>query len=356
MEAGIIPHIKWMIKEGFWEMHEAVFNLTSWPKDQNIVAMGTPLAIKERFKRGIIYGPQNRLQNRRLTPSSRQMLIAIEESLSNGELIGYPTGLFLKKSYGHSVSYLLKTDEVIIWALRKGFIISEDVQGLIGLSLLNDPINSKRMGPHLRKVQNQTVSQYILKSHPEIRKMDVKKHQENFIYEHTLMQKFGDIKVYQDNELKAIRRHIKEMLNMHYEHDLNVLSSAIQRKSDGIPSYHIPSFERIIKTLIKIRIGTFARPDLFKMTELDFLQEISKDEVIQLYMQQAPKVVCHLLAKFYNEEITKFFSHPRILEMPFEKRQDKTIGELWRLNKEYCTMLFTSEEKELFLKGVDDCL
>src|ERR1700733_6169876 len=152
----ITVSLEFMLGHEFWELHEAAFNLTSWP--ENIIITGTHVFIREKLNRGALYLVGERLNKKKLNVDTLNILSALKQSIEMGELNAWPSKISLQHLYGKHMSCFLRSWEVINWALTNGFILSKELQNLIGIHQFK---SHSRKSVHAQ-VQNQTVGQYLL--------------------------------------------------------------------------------------------------------------------------------------------------------------------------------------------------
>ncbi len=120
----------------WWELHEAAFNLTTWPKE--IAYSAVPSPIDEQIKRGVIRVPNERLNKETLNCDTKLILRELKKSIKKGDLPVRSYKLPLKEFYGNDLSYFLSPIKVIIWALLKGFILPKELQKKLGIILRHE--------------------------------------------------------------------------------------------------------------------------------------------------------------------------------------------------------------------------
>jgi len=263
------------ISLSFWEFHEALFNLTTWPKD--IIQIGMSDEIYEQTKRGVIRVPNERLNSKLLSQKQRLIKKELKKSILNGELQARFYNLnFLKEYYGTNTSYLLSPIKVIIWTLLKGFILPEKLQKL-GLYQQTNIKLFKQF--HHDRIKNQIVAQYLLQMNPKFNKSQ--------LCNHDWMKLYGTSKKVTDKEKKAIRRAINRLFISKGKKERYYCFKPISEiilKSEGNNFYHFPLFKTAIETIAQIKIKMLGRTNFLELTEEDFLKEFFEDKIVQAYL------------------------------------------------------------------------
>lgn len=345
---GLSCNLEHWLSIEWWEVHEAAFILTEWPK--NMIVAGLPEFIHKQFNRGVIYFPEGRLLKKTVNKNTLKVLIAMIHAIQNGELPAESRNLFLSKIYGKNVSYLVRSFDVIFWYLLAGFILPDELQKKLNIYQLK---NLKLPKKPDKTVKNQIVGQHLLAANPQLCR--------NLLLKNTLFNRFGTGNESEDKELKAIRRDLNQLFPVEKRvgrqpkdqippYVPKAIPQVVQRSDDGQPHYHLPLLKTAITTSAKIKIDSIERQQLNKMTEEEFLDDFFCNEVVRLYIDQAPPNVMKMVRMFCLQELTTMYSHPKINLLANEYRSKLTIGQLWELNKELVFAPFTPEERRVIDK------
>ena len=349
MKNGLNVPLNQMLSYNFWELHEAAFMLTTWPK--NICLSGIPLPSSDQINRTFLYVPEGRLNKKILPISTQKLLYKLKEAVEKGELFAISRNLLLNRFYGRNVSYILRSQELILWALLKGFFLPLEMQKAIEIPQIKSSSNKNL----INKIKNQTVGQYLFKHNLHLNISNSCNHE--------WMQLFGTAKISKDSEKKAIRRAINELFNskgkagrpaeISLKKDnlkclIKVLPDVIQKDENGSIKYNIQLLQAVIITASKINIHLLGLNNLSEMTENDFINYLLKDDIINLYLQNASNSIKKIINKFILDILSNYYCHPKIQCIPNNIRKGLKIGKLCNLNQEFCLEPFTPEERELF--------
>lgn len=337
----------------WWEVNEAAFILTAWP--ENMIAIGVAETIRIQFDRGVIYAPGERLLKKTLNQNTSEVLLQMRKSIENGELNAHSRNLFLGKSYGKNVSYLVRSHDLILWFLLRGFILPNQLQHALGTHQLKNIQFSEDLH---KTVKNVIAVQYLLIQNPALIKNDLINKKKPYL---DWIKRFGTANESNDKEFKAVLRDLDELFpknkklgrplkNQAKFNIPQVISNVMQKSAEGIIHYYFPLLKTCMETATKIKIEIIGREQLFKMTEQEFIDELFKDEIVGLYLEGASVNVLNMVKIFCMKELSFFYSHYKINYIPKEYRKKMSVGQLWEMNKEFCWERFTKEERNLFEK------
>lgn len=336
---GLTPSLNSMISFDWWEVHEAAFILTKWPK--NIVFGGTPWQVNEQLNRGGIYILNERLNKKTLFEKTKTVLSELIKSIENGELEGLPRKLGLYRAYGKNVSYFVNSYEVIVWALMKGFTVPEELQRRLNIHQSITPLRKNSQD----RIKNQTVWQYIF--HQKQTSGSVR----NISKNHPWLTRYGTSGLSNDENCRAIQRARKELLDENGCYIPKAIPDIMIKNEKGMPVYHFCLLKTFIETATNI-IQEILDQELYTKTEESFLERVLNDEVIGLYMEGASIFVINLVKQIILQELSRNYSHPKIKKIPNDQRRKLTIGKLRDLNRKECL----SGSVDLTIKNIGICL
>jgi len=347
MSEELKVNLEQMLSFEFWELHEAAYILSSWPN--NIILSGIPLPTSKQINRTFLYTTNGRLNKKNLPLKTQKLLFQLKKSVEDGELFAFSRNLLLYRFYGRNVSYILRSNEVVLWALLKGLFLPLDLQKAIKIY----QIKASRNKDLTNKVKNQTTGQYLISKNPHL---NVSK-----MCEHEWFLLFGTAKESKDFEKRAIRRALNELFDSKGQkgrpstnspqkkgrkYKQKALTDIRREDADGL-KYNIQLLQIAIAAATKINIHFMELNKLSRMTENDFVNHILSDDVINLYLDKAPSSIINLIKKFILNELVNYYPHYKIQNIPAKIRKDLKIGELQFLNQEFCLEPFTPEEKSL---------
>lgn len=335
------------------EVYEAAFILTDWL--ENMIAIGVPDIIRDQFGRGVIYAPSERLLKKTLNEKTSEVLLQMRRSIENGELNAHLVNLSLGKSYGKNVSYLVRSHDLISLFLLKGFILPHQLQQALSIYQLKDI----QLYEDLQKrVKNLTVAQYILNKNPKLIKNDLINENKPWL---DWFKRFGTAAESQDKEYKAVLRDLEneifpksKKLGRKPKNEICLQKfraiSEVKGDLEGISHYCIPLLKTVAVTITKIKFWLIGQgqEQLLKLTEQEFVNEILKDKIMELYSKGASSNVLKLIGNFCRRELSSYYSHYKLNFLSDEDRKKMSIDQLLKLNKELCFERLTTVERKAF--------
>lgn len=342
-----IPSIDEMLGYEYWEFHEAVFMLTQWP-DYIVKADCKDIANIKNISRTFFYepappsgypepfawrfNPKEREANVVKTYNTmKQAFLSGKLMLKRLENLGINTvyGKWHKKDqrcifHGDWNSYLFSPNNIIRWALLNGVDISEKLQNTIGIPLMRG--NTEKST--LKKVKIKITGQFERFYFP--------RESGSFYCQHSWMREYvtDDDKVkdkYQMihkalNELRDLNPNPKQgrpsdiEINDELYHP-KAIEDIIYKDSSGKSYYYIPLLQVAMETSAKLLLNKFIDDSLPKMIvdpsekELcQFMNDFMKNEVVALYVVEAPLMIKQFVFSFAYWSIAGFFIFEKEVE------------------------------------------
>ena len=298
------PTLSSLLKFNFLGLHEAAFLLTEWPREGYFECSLSPLPEEIKKDRSFFYMPHKlRLNFESMHSESKRAFIELKKSIELGELPARSEYLF------EGVSLLVNTEDLILWALFKGFILSKELQRELGFGQIKNP---KENGHLPNKVKNKIVGQFVLSMEPNL-KLAAE------IYKHPLMQLFKEEKKHEngeptDKEHKAVLRSINKLYNSAGKRGRPAASCSppnrlyvpkaipeVMLKDDkGRVYYHFPLFKVAMELAAHIKMTQLGKERLLKISKSEFMNELLNDDVVFLYLENAPQIVLKFTLKCFE--------------------------------------------------------
>lgn len=331
------PSIDEMLKYDLWEFHEAVFMLTSWP---NYIVKSF-CNVKENISRTFFYeaapSPESnadldwQFNPRTIDADFINVYESLRVAINIGKLDAMITNLGIGANYGKWEiknnqskftgmwsSELLVPNDVISWAIEKGVYIPEELQNSIGIRLINEKFNWK-------KVKIKIIGQFLKKYYPGKRDAFYSKHEWMKIcvdkpqWEKSdvcidpkdkyrvVLNALGELREPKANSKQGNRSNIEvenEPYNPRAIAEIVILEASQNR-------YNIPLLRVAMETAANLLLGKFLEEnktvDHSKNGLNNFLGEFMKNEVIALYTENAPPMIISFIYQFSRNAVEGFF-------------------------------------------------
>ena len=252
--------------------------LTEWP--ENIAMYGLSEHINKAFQRTSIYFQED---NKSLSKELQSILDELNKAAGLGELNSYPALLgHHRRIHDRETTLFFPAEEVITWALLKGYRLPENVQSMLGIHQINKPSLTKSGQNSLR---NKFVGQMIHQLFPLLKVDEIR--------DHDLMKKFGTL------SFDKTRREIyRDLLNVfaiesgqkgvktEITQPLRPIDGVVLEEVECSNRYCFQSLGMIMDIAAKIKIETEFNT-ISKMTVEEFLELVIKDTVVSMYLKGA---------------------------------------------------------------------
>lgn len=304
------PNMCSFLKEKHWVISEAVHALVGWPKENLFTA---PLSLspegitpQRSFHLPCLDSP---FDSSVFGERFHDVFLEMKKSIEKGELratFGY---------FNDVVTYLLSPEEVILWALDKGFVISQDLQRASNVYQFGD---QKTTDSIKTKVQRKLVAQFILARTPSLNMTDMLKDD--------LMKRLGSLDKTADKEFKVIKRAINELYttpgiagrptnspeNKKKRVYLPIpIPEVMHRDSDGIVYYHFPNLRSGIDALARAVIGDHPSSE---MSIEELFLEFLKDSVVKLYLPDPSELIVKFIRNIHFSVLADFLPFIPLIE------------------------------------------
>jgi hypothetical protein len=290
----------------WWEVHEAAFFLSGY-LTYIAIEIGADDAF-ERVDRRRIYVPEEISGGKKLEGSSKSLCGKITRAVDKGKMECRYINVCLKRFYGSSRSFFIRSDQLIDWFLLEGELLPKFLQEKLNLFQLPIPV-----GRCYRRVRNQVLAQIDL--------MNGAKQNLAHLVHNGLVHKFGlgacrtrrrDIRELFDSEGKRGRpsRSSSESEMGRYKYSFRPIPEVMQKSYEGI-QYDIPSLKTIVKTLTQVKIDLIGIPKGIPLTRGRFLKELFNDEVFKAYIPVMSGKIENLIRMFYLEAVREAYPSPK---------------------------------------------
>lgn len=245
---------------------------------------------------------------------NKKLLDELTRAVKDCEIPSCIENLYLKDFYGINCSFLILSKEVIEWFLLKGKILPDTLQEELCLFQLPRPL--KRANDTVRI---QVVGQYLIE----------KGEQKNVTHllNHDLMKKYGT-KLPQNKADRSTshRRALNKLFDSRGKRGRPTPLSekdGRQYSRKSIPEvmrkdhledirYDIPLLKTVMITLSLLAIEDIGSPQLFSLTQDQFLMKLFNHEVVKLYLKGSSKYVINLIETFCLEAVRILYPRPKI--------------------------------------------
>ena len=313
------PNLHQFIRLEYVGAHEAAFVIAGFPKE-NLILVNPSLPVEFQKHRFAFYAPPG---VSKFNPSEygvkfKEIFEKLEEAAQWKTVNVSHTPLF------EGVSWLINPSEAIIWALKQGIYIAEDLQKVIGVFLIDAELKK----PRINRIKNLSVAQYLL-----FRFMD-KPFGIKDLSKDPLFTKHG---TGNNNEhpsaiMKQIKEHLVEPGKAWKQRSPYVprpISELKQIDNEGKIRFHFLSLMIALETFMNIWIEEMGRGDLVKGVDscltsfhdpiLDGFLDL---KLVKLYLDDAPALIWRLALEHCDDIWATFLpisSHP-VTEYPRKER------------------------------------
>lgn len=307
-----------MLNFDLWEMHEALFMLTSWP--EHIVKNEfKDRANRSNLARTYIYQPGPPEESKahihwkfnlsEMESEFQIMYAAMKEDVFslNVKVETIPIG----DVYNEKLSYFISPRDAIKWALLKGFDLSQGLQNAIGIN-----IKKGNSGKSIQdKIRNKIVGQFLWGNDPTMRVA--------FCCRHPWMMKYGTAKESEDPTFRAIRHALNELRPTHKvrgnrsgkslknEIYTPMVIKEVVYNDNETRSYHIPHLKYAMETAALLLYGESIRRNTLEQ----FLDRFMNNNVIKLYIDEASALIREFIYEFAFHKVFDLFYYKERSEL-----------------------------------------
>ncbi|MCE5317473.1 MAG: hypothetical protein LLG04_08975 [Parachlamydia sp.] len=333
------PSVDEMLKYDLWEMHEAIFMLTCWPENVGTCSCKETMRGKN-IGRQHFYQPcpppedrnpsEWRFNPKKMGRDYQKIYSEVKKAIKTAALPAMGEPLYIGDVYGEGISYLISPTDLIRWALliankQKGFQLPDNLQIAFGVHQMR---GRPQKAPE-SYLKNQIAAQFA--------KIDDPGFNANQLCEHPLMRIFGIGSV--SSKRRAINKVLaKGKRGRLSSNDVNKdirpflnrpVSEVVQKGSDGIVRYHLPSLSLSMKTAARILILKIGEPSLSKMTMAQFLKKFIKHKVVSLHLEGASETVLELVRSFAVQVLTDHLHIQAMLQFGSKIRCESENAKLY---------------------------
>jgi hypothetical protein len=316
------PNFDKFIRLEYWGAHEAAFALAGWPKE-NLVLINPQLPVEIRSHRFAFYAPPGAsdFDSSHYGEKVKRIFDALEAAAKWQAINVCHIPLF------EGVSWIISPSEAIIWALKQGIYIAEDLQKAIGVYL----IHAKKEKTRMNKVKNLSIMQYLLCDDYKGKPFAVLP-----LSKDSLFAKYGTGSPLRHPTAiaKAINEHLGEPGKRGKEQKRppyipRLITEIKQVDQEGRTRFHLPSLKIALETLMNIWIEKRGNGCLisgidnclvsFQDPILDGFLEL---RMVKLYLDDAPALIWRLALEhcdFIWHNLLPISSYP-VTDYKFEAR------------------------------------
>lgn len=283
LEPFIPPRIEDFLKEKCWAIHEAAFILTEWPQ-YNLFSTRVH-SIPDRF---FIYLPDNIEVNPTLYGTKFEDIFNdLNESIENGDL-PYTNHRIL------DTMRFVSPSDVVIWALMRGHILSNELQEAIGVrqDTSTSHLPSKTQGKLPTKVQEKILAQFILAKDPNQKRKDLYKN---------VLKRLGKEEIHPGirRDLTAVRNNLNELYDspekkgrrkdsekFNESYTPKAIQEVMRKDQEGYLYYNFPLLVIAMTQAAFFMMGSMHWDDELEINKKKFATAFFLDDVVHLYLQK----------------------------------------------------------------------
>ncbi len=186
--------------------------------------------------------------------------------------------------------HAVRPKDVLIWALEKGRIPSR-LLTLTGFRQIDDETNWPRSK---RAIINKIVFQCIYNEHPHLIS------QRDFL-NHPWIGKYGEKSYYQNGELKALKKQLKEALGFKADRGKNESKAKlslkqieeIMRVDNDCVQYSLRAFQTFISIVCRVKKDLLETSPhkIREITPEAFMESVYHYKIVVPYLEQAPSIL-----------------------------------------------------------------
>ncbi len=160
-EPFVPPDAHAFLDKGLWAINEAVHMIVGWPKENLILSTITPLPENIKSVRSFYYLPE--VAGVYYPESIKKIYFEVFNDLKKSIEEEALAAIYHHLDSG--IFYLLRPQDVMLWALLKGYILPNDVQEALNIRQMKDSKSTKALE---KKVRVKVSAQYLLSKNPDL--------------------------------------------------------------------------------------------------------------------------------------------------------------------------------------------
>jgi hypothetical protein len=299
LDAFSRPSTEEFLKEEYWAINEAAYELTTWPQKlclslpmQTVdISKKTSLqTVSENLKleRSLFYFSEDDLSHEKMETPFQIVFEKIKKAIENQKLPAEYVPL------NEGTQFLVKPTHVVLWALLEGLILPDNLQialgiGQLGTSDLNNTL--------IRRVKIKVFGQILLQEKPELKSNVTELCKET-------LKRMGELP---NRDLTAIRGVLNELFDSKGEKGrrsiLNekknsrkyfpeAIPEVLQRDVTGRMYYNLPLLKLVLAILLDERKASVEPKISFEQ----ILEQFMKDDIVSLYIDQTSEIILKLIS------------------------------------------------------------
>lgn len=291
----IPPESKSFFKHKYWAIHEAVCELfTGWPKEGLFEFSGFKIDLEVRRDRSFFYMPiSGNIDFKLFGKQFEKIFLSVKTAIED---------YYLKGKFQHlccGSNYLVSPWEVVVWALRNGLQIRENVQEV--LKIHQNPIKPK--DSLRKKIRETTKAQSLIIQDTFHRVAPVCKQIKGLQKDTSTLRRYINTELF-DKPGKPGRTPSNSASNSkvnarHYLH--KILKDVCKIETDMIPTYQFILLEEVVTTLACDILASIDDETIRKMDVDLVLEKFGFDPVAKLYLKDAPEIVFHFVCQVVED-------------------------------------------------------
>jgi len=294
------PSLTVFLKHKYWGIHEAAFVLTNWPNKDLFECYITPLSEDVKEDRSFFYMlPHDRSFDPYMFGKEYQRVFCdIKTSIENKTLPARFEYLF------DGVSYLVSPQDLIVWALLRGRVLPEILQKELRIY----QIKKKSTKPLQKNVKKKILAQFCLSKNQAM----------------SMEELCREVKYLDDSEnsdYTASRRVINELFDSQgvrgrpsigekkpRKYTPKPILEVVEFSSDGLIHYQFPLLKDAMLLAAQIKLQIISEDQPLKITKEEFLDKFMNDDVVNLYIKNAPELIVNLVRRFGEQALIDYES------------------------------------------------